>query len=215
MIAEILEYVGGFIVSTIHSLDYAGIILLMAVESACIPLPSEVIMPFSGYLVFLGTFSLTGVSLAGAVGCVLGSVVAYYVGMKGGRPLIERYGRYVFISGRDLERADRWFDRWGDATVFFARLPPVIRTFIAFPAGVSRMNMTRFVIYTFLGSLPWCFALAYAGFLLGKNWGALKGWFHNFDYAIGAGLLLGLIWSVVRHIRERDETGRGRDTTDG
>lgn len=202
MIAQIFEAIGGFIISIIESLDYTGIILLMAIESACIPLPSEIIMPFSGYLVSTGAFSLMGVSLAGAFGCVIGSLVAYYVGMNGGRPLIEEYGSYVLISRRDLERADRWFERWGDATVFFARLLPVIRTFIAFPAGVSGMNLTRFIAYTFLGSLPWCLALAYAGLLLGERWGTLRGWFHRFDYAIGGLILVAVVWYIWRHIRE-------------
>lgn len=202
MIAHVLEKVGGMIVSVIESLDYSGIVLLMAVESACIPLPSEIIMPFSGYLVSMGAFTLMGVSLAGSAGCVVGSIAAYYVGMKGGRPMVEAYGRYVLISRRDLERADRWFGRWGDATVFFARLLPVIRTFIAFPAGVARMNFLRFVIYTFLGSFPWCLGLAYAGYLLGANWGSLRGWFHRLDFVIAGCVLLGAIWYVWRHMRE-------------
>jgi len=205
MVAKIIEAVGGAIVSTIESLDYAGIVLLMSIESACIPLPSEIIMPFSGYLVFTGTFTLMGVTLAGAFGCVTGSIVAYYIGMKGGRPLIESYGPYVLISKKDLDMADRWFERWGDATVFFARLLPVIRTFIAFPAGVARMNFIRFLVYTFLGSLPWCLALAYAGYLLGENWGTLRVWFHRFDFIIGGCILLGAIWYVWRHLRKRRE----------
>ena len=207
MIAQVLESIGGFIISVIEALDYAGIVLLMAIESACIPLPSEVIMPFSGYLVSRGTFTLAGVSLAGAFGCVVGSLVAYYVGMSGGRPLIEKYGPYILISKRDLERADKWFERWGDATVFFARLLPVIRTFIAFPAGVTRMNLIRFIAYTFLGSLPWCLALAYAGLLLGDRWAVLRGWFHRFDYVIGGLLIIGIIWYIWRHIKESPLTG--------
>src|SRR5215468_8911535 len=149
MIARILEVLTAFIIATISTLGYGGIVLLMAIESACIPLPSEVIMPFSGYLVYLGRFSLWAVSLAGAVGCVVGSLVAYWLGMYGGRPLIERFGRYVLVSHRDLDLADRWFSRYGEAIVFASRLLPVVRTFIAFPAGIARMNLTRFVVYTF------------------------------------------------------------------
>src|SRR5882762_6725588 len=149
MIAKIIEVLSGFVVATIAALGYGGVVLLMAIESACIPLPSEIIMPFAGYLVYKGEMNLWLVGIAGAVGCVLGSLVAYAVGMYGGRPLIEKYGRYVLISSRDLDMADRWFGRYGEVIVFASRLLPVIRTFIAFPAGVARMNLTRFVIYTF------------------------------------------------------------------
>src|ERR1700675_3224663 len=152
MIARIIELLSVFIVATISRLGYAGIVLLMAIESACIPLPSEIIMPFSGYLVYTGRFNLWAVGVAGAFGCVLGSLVAYWVGMYGGRPLIEKYGKYVLISHHDLDLADRWFARFGEIIVFGSRLLPVIRTFIAFPAGVARMNLKRFIVYTFLGS---------------------------------------------------------------
>src|SRR5436189_1458530 len=170
MIARLLEILSGIIVAIISTLGYSGIVLLMAIESACIPLPSEIIMPFSGYLVSTGQMNLWLVALAGAVGCVLGSLVAYWVGMKGGRPLIEKYGRYVLISHHDLDLADRWFARFGEIIVFASRLLPAVRTFIAFPAGVARMNLKRFVIYTFAGSLPWCLGLAYVGQKLGEQW---------------------------------------------
>src|SRR5689334_22345976 len=154
MIAKIITILSGFIVATISTLGYAGVVLLMAVESACIPLPSEVIMPFSGYLVYTGRFNLWAVGVAGALGCVVGSWVAYFVGAYGGRRVIEKYGRYVLISRHDLDLADRWFASYGEVIVFASRLLPVVRTFIAFPAGVARMNLTRFTLYTFLGSLP-------------------------------------------------------------
>jgi len=137
----ILEYIATSIVAVISSTGYLGIVLLMAIESACIPLPSEIIMPFSGYLVFSGRFQLFWVGVAGALGCNLGSVVAYYVGSFGGRPLVEKYGRWLLVTHHDLELADRFFARYGDGAVFIARLLPVIRTFIAFPAGVARMNV--------------------------------------------------------------------------
>lgn len=203
MVARILEALASFIIAVISSMGLPGIVLLMGIESACIPLPSEVIMPFAGYLVFRGEHSLWGVALAGALGCVIGSVPAYYLGMYGGRPLIERYGRYILMSPRDLDLADRWFARHGEATVFFARLLPVVRTFIAFPAGVARMEMKRFLVYTFAGSLPWCLGLAYVGMELGERWPVLKGYFHKFDLVIGALLLAGLVWYVRRHVRNR------------
>jgi membrane protein DedA with SNARE-associated domain len=204
LIARIIEILSAFIVATISTLGYGGVALLMAIESACIPLPSEIIMPFSGYLVYKGQFNIWGVGVAGAVGCVVGSWVAYYVGLYGGRPFIEKYGRYVLMSRHDLDLADRWFARYGEAIVFASRLLPVVRTFIAFPAGVARMNLTRFTVYTFLGSLPWCLGLAYVGQLLGEQWDkseTLKTWFHRFDFLIGVILLLGAAWWVWRHIK--------------
>src|SRR6476660_44529 len=156
MIAKIITVLSTLIVATISKLGYSGIVMLMAIESACIPLPSEIIMPFSGYLVSRGELNLWLVGIAGAVGCVLGSMVAYWAGMYGGRPLIEKYGRYVLISHHDLDLADRWFARYGEAIVFTSRMLPAVRTFIAFPAGVARMNLPRFIVFTFAGSLPWC-----------------------------------------------------------
>jgi membrane protein DedA with SNARE-associated domain len=208
MIARIIEILSGFIVATISLMGYSGIVLLMAIESACIPLPSEIIMPFSGYLVSTGQMNLWGVAIAGAVGCVLGSMVAYWAGMYGGRPLIEKYGRYVLVSKHDLDIADRWFEKYGEAIVFTARLLPAIRTFIAFPAGVARMNIPRFIFYTFAGSLPWCLGLAYVGQKLGEQWNkdeTLRTWFHRFDFIIGiVGVLLAgwWIWRHVKHLRQ-------------
>src|SRR6266852_5022960 len=205
MIARLLEILSGIIVAIISTLGYSGIVLLMAIESACIPLPSEIIMPFSGYLVSTGQMNLWAVSVAGAVGCVIGSLVAYWIGMYGGRPLIEKYGRYLLVSGHDLDLADRWFANYGEAIVFGSRLLPVIRTFIAFPAGVAKMNMTRFVIYTFLGSLPWCLGLAYVGQKLGEEWDkndTLKSLFHLFDFVIGIIGVLMAVWWVWRHVKD-------------
>jgi len=204
LIARIIGILSGFIVAVISALGYSGIVLLMAIESACIPLPSEVIMPFSGYLVYTGRFNLWAVGVAGALGCVLGSLVAYWVGMHGGRRLIERYGRFILISTHDLDLADRWFARYGEIIVFASRLLPVVRTFIAFPAGVARMNLSRFILYTFAGSLPWCLGLAYIGQKLGEEWDkneTLKSWFHRFDFVIGIIGLLFAVWWVWRHIK--------------
>lgn len=209
MIAKIITILSGFIVATISKMGYMGIVLLMAIESACIPLPSEIIMPFSGYLVSRGEMNLWWVAVAGAVGCVLGSLVAYWVGMYGGRPFIEKYGRYILLSRHDLDIADRWFAKYGEVIVFVSRLLPAIRTFIAFPAGVARMNLTRFVIYTFAGSLPWCLGLAYAGQKLGEQWDkddTLKTWFHRFDFLIGIAGALFVAWWIWRHIKHSRPT---------
>jgi membrane protein DedA with SNARE-associated domain len=204
MVAKIIGILSSFIIATISTLGYSGIVLLMAIESACIPLPSEIIMPFSGYLVSRGEMNLWAVGVAGAFGCVVGSWVAYYAGMYGGRPFIEKYGRYILLSRHDLDLADRWFAKYGELIVFTARLLPAIRTFIAFPAGVARMNMTRFTIYTFAGSLPWCLGLAYIGQKLGEQWDkndTLKTWFHRFDFLIGIAGLIFVAWWIWRHIK--------------
>jgi membrane protein DedA with SNARE-associated domain len=205
MFEKILSILAGFVIATISSLGYGGIVLLMAIESACIPLPSEIIMPFSGYLVFKGEMTLWGIAVAGALGCVLGSLVAYYVGSYGGRPLIEKYGKYVLVSRRDLALADRWFERHGDVTIFIGRLLPVIRTFIAFPAGVARMNLWRFNLYTFAGSLIWCYGLGWVGMTLGEHWDTLGPYFHEFDAIIGVVLLIAVAWYVRRHLVHSNE----------
>jgi len=205
MIAHIIEIVGAWIVSVISAMGYPGVMFLMAIESACIPLPSEIIMPFSGYLVYTGRFSLAAVATWGAIGCNLGSIVAYEIGYFGGRPLVERYGRYIFLSHRELAIADRFFERRGSIAVLIARLLPVIRTFIALPAGIARMNRVKFHLYTFVGSWPWCFALAYIGMKLGKQWDTdprLKMWFHRLDALILLVILLGVgyfLWSHMSH----------------
>ncbi len=182
-------------------MGYGGVVLLMGIESANIPLPSEVIMPFSGYLVWAGRFSLSWVALAGALGCLWGSLLSYWIGMRGGRPLIERYGKYVLISHSDLDLADRWFGKWGEPTVFIGRLLPIIRTFISFPAGVARVNIWRFSLYTFIGSFVWSLFLAWVGKKLGENWEAIRLYFHDADKVIGVLIIAGIIWWIWRHVR--------------
>lgn len=196
---KILVLLSTFVIWIISTLGYGGIVLAMAIESACIPLPSEVIMPFSGYLVSRGRFSLWGVSLAGALGCTLGSAVAYAVGAYGGRPFILKYGRYVLITPHEVDRADRWFARYGMAATFISRLLPVIRTFISLPAGIARVPVGRFLFYAFLGSLPWSWALAYVGMLLGEHWDRVGGLLRSLDVVIVFGLVAGAAWFVWRH----------------
>src|SRR6516164_6235950 len=180
MTEKILTLAFVLIKSLIAKTGYGGVVVLMAIESACIPLPSELIMPFAGYLVFEGTMKLFWVATAGAIGCNLGSLVAYELGW-----------------------AEKFFARWGYLAVFFARLLPVIRTFIALPAGIARMPRGRFHIYTFLGSWPWCLGLAYLGMKLGQNWRELGKYFHKFDAVIGTVLVVGVIWFVWSHWHNR------------
>ena len=203
MTERILAVLFVFIKSTIAATGYSGIAILMAIESACIPLPSELIMPFAGYLVYEGSMSLFWVATAGAIGCNLGSLVAYEIGHYGGRPLVERYGRWILMGRRELDWADRFFARWGHAAVFIARLLPVVRTFIALPAGVARMPRGKFHTYTFLGSWPWCFVLAWAGMKLGENWRSLGKYFHQFDVVIGVLIVAAVGWFIWSHWRNR------------
>jgi membrane protein DedA with SNARE-associated domain len=206
MLDQLISWLAAWIVEIISAAGYVGVAILMAIESACIPLPSELIMPFAGYLVSIGKFSLVGAATAGALGCNIGSTVAYYVAASGGRAAFERWGKYVLISHADLERADRFFARYGSATVFFGRLLPVVRTFIAFPAGMARMPMLKFQIYTFIGSWPWCYALAYIGYLLGARWNSdptLRKLFHDFDAVIAVVILATIVWFVWSRWRER------------
>jgi len=204
MIDRLLSGLSALIIASISALGYGGIVLMMAIESACIPLPSEVIMPFSGSLVASGRFNLNLVAIAGAVGCLLGSYVAYFVGAYGGRRFLERYGRWVLIAPHELAAADRFFDCWGSPAVFLSRMLPVVRTFIAFPAGVARMRLMPFTVYTLAGSYIWCLALAYAGFKLGQHWKELGPYFHRFDTAIGLLLVIGaglLLYNRIKGMR--------------
>jgi membrane protein DedA with SNARE-associated domain len=203
MIEKILSVLFIFIKSVVASTGYGGIAILMAIESACIPLPSELIMPFAGYLVYAGTMKLLWVATAGAIGCNLGSLIAYEIGSYGGRPLVEKYGRWILMGRRELDWADRFFLRWGYLAVFIGRLLPVIRTFIALPAGIARMPRGRFHLYTFLGSWPWCLALAYFGMKMGENWRGIGKYFHQLDRLIIIVLLAGVIWFVWSHWQNR------------
>lgn len=200
MLDSIISVITSFIVNSISTLGYSGVALMMAIESACIPLPSEVIMPFAGFLVAQEKFSLLGVTLAGALGCLIGSLIAYFVGYWGGRVFIEKYGKYILISGHDLKTADNFFNKYGSGAIFFSRLLPVVRTFISLPAGIAKMNFYKFAVYTFLGSLPWCFILAYIGKKLGEHWDTLGTYFHKFDFLIIILIIAGIIWYIKRHI---------------
>jgi len=206
LLERLVADIAAFVVAAIASLGYAGIALLMAIESACIPLPSEIIMPFSGYLVSTGRFDLFLAATAGAVGCNIGSSVAYAIGSYGGRPLVERYGYWVLMGRRELAAVDWFFARFGGIAVFVGRLLPVIRTFIALPAGIARMSQVKFQLYTFLGSWPWCFGLAYIGERLGRRWNsdpALRAVLHRFDGVIIVALVIAGAWYVRGHWKNR------------
>lgn len=208
MSEKILALLVQLITFVIGTGGYAGIVVLMAINSSGIPLPSEVIMPFSGYLVYLGRFNLVLVVAAGVVGCNLGSALAYWIGAKGGRPLVERYGRWVLMSHRDLDRMTWFFGKYGSIAVLFARMMPLVQTFVSFPAGIAKMPRVRFHIYTSLGALVWYSCLAMAGRTLGEKWHTdprLYELFHRFHLAVEIALLAGGVWFVWTHIRHARE----------
>lgn len=202
-----IEHISGLLLQfstwAMSTMGYGGVMLLMAIESACIPFPSEIIMPLAGYLAYLGRFNLYIVATAGAIGCNLGSWLAYEVGHRGGRPLVEKYGRYVLLNAHDLEITDRLFHKYGEVTILVSRMLPVVRTFIALPAGIARMPRAKFHIYTFVGSWPWCFGLAYAGMKLAAHWDTLGKYFHKFDIVIAAVVVVFVTWFVWTHWKNR------------
>jgi membrane protein DedA with SNARE-associated domain len=198
------EWIEHFIVDVLGQYGYYAVFVLMVLESALIPIPSEVTMVFGGFLVSRGELSFFWVGMVGAVANVIGSWLAYWLGYVGGRPLIRRWGRYVFLREHELDRAHDWFERHGEVTVFVSRLLPVVRTFISLPAGVARMPFGKFTLYTFLGCLPWSFALAWAGVLLGDNWETFIRYGEPISIGIGV-VLVGLVgwWLIRRRARAR------------
>ena len=203
MIEALLNFLSGIVIAIISAGGYLGIVLAMTIESACIPLPSEVIMPFSGYLASTGAFTLLGITLAGAFGNVVGSVIAYYIGAYGGRPFIEKYGKYMLMREKDIEIADKWFQKYGQWVTFFSRMLPIIRTFISLPAGMARMPFVKFVILTFLGSVPWCLMLGYIGLKLGQHWHDIHNYFKHIDVVIAVLLLAGIIYFIWHHLPKK------------
>jgi membrane protein DedA with SNARE-associated domain len=185
---------------------YTVVFVLMALQSACIPIPSEIIMPLAGYKLAHGWGELIVLATVASIASNLGSIPAYWLGAAGGRPMVERYGRYILLSHRDLDLADRFFNRYGSITVLLGRMLPIVRTFIAFPAGIAKMNQLRFHIYTFIGSWPWCFVLAYIGMKLGAHWNTdprLKEFFHRFHLGVEVVLLVGALWFLWTHWKNR------------
>jgi membrane protein DedA with SNARE-associated domain len=203
------EKVITILVSLIASGGYLSVIVLMAIQSACIPIPSEVIMPLAGYALAHSQTQLILLATVASLASNLGSIPAYWVGARGGRPMVERYGSWLLLSRRDLDLVDRFFVRFGSIAVLAGRMLPIVRTFIAFPAGVAKMNQARFHIYTFLGSWPWCYVLAYIGMKLGASWNSdprFKAVFHRFHLGVEAVLLAGFIWFVISHWKNRIRT---------
>lgn len=208
------EKIVGLLVGLVASGGYAVVVLLMALQSACIPIPSEIIMPLAGVALVhtLGRttmqvqMQLVLLATVASLASNLGSIPAYWVGARGGRAMVERYGRWVLLGRRDLDRVDHYFARYGSITVLVGRMLPIVRTFIAFPAGVAKMNQVKFHIYTFVGSWPWCYVLAYIGMRLGASWNSdprFKEIFYRFHLGVEAVLLVGFVWFVVSHWKNR------------
>lgn len=201
MIFSILSAISVFVIQLIENAGYLGITVLMALESADIPIPSEIIMPFSGFIVFTGRLSFWPVVFCGAFGNLLGSLLGYAIGYFGGRPFIEKYGKYFLLSTHETEKAEHWFAKYGTATVFFSRMLPIVRTFISTPAGIAKMNLKKFCLFTFLGAIPWSIFLTFIGLKMGQNWQVLETYFRKFDVIIGVAIAFLIIWWVIKRIK--------------
>ena len=203
----LLSSLTNFVIHIISAWGYSGVAFLMAIESAAIPLPSEVIAPFAGFLVAQGRFNLFWVAIAGGVGSAVGSAITYWIGFYFGRPLIEKYGKYVLISPHDLNMADKFFAKYGQLSTFIGRLLPVVRTFISIPAGIERVPFWKFLFYSFVGSVIWTYALAFIGLKLGKNWESIHSSFRGLDIIIIVIILIAVAWWVYRHIKHVRNVG--------
>ncbi len=201
VLASLTDPIVQFATNVVADLGLPGVFVLMLLESACIPIPSEATMLFAGFNVSEGQYSLVAVTLVGSIANLVGSWVAYGVGYFGRVDIIEKHGHKVLIKQHHLDVADRWFERHGDATVFFTRMLPIVRTFISLPAGVARMPFVRFSVLTFLGCLPWVFMLTFIGLQVGENWTQWKDSLHYFDYAVAALIVVGIVYLVVRRRR--------------
>jgi membrane protein DedA with SNARE-associated domain len=197
----IFASISNWIIHIISALGLTGVAFLMAIESAAIPLPSEIIMPFSGFLVAAGRFSLLGISIAGAIGSVIGSLVLYYIGYFGGRPFIEKYGKYFLFHHDDLAKADRFFQKHGVFSNCIARILPVLRTYISLPAGIFKAEIKKFVLYSFIGSFIWSAFLGFIGIKLGQHWDSLRPYFHEVDLLLTILILAGIAWFVYKHLK--------------
>lgn len=201
---DFLEPFFEYIIRIVSGWGYWGVGIGMMLESACIPIPSEIVLPLGGYMAYIGRISFWGAVATGVIGGLSGSIIAYIVGYYGGRPFIIKYGKYFFINKNDFEKADRWFNKHGEVTVFTSRLLPVIRTFISLPAGIARIDFKKFVVYTILGSVPWTIALTYAGLILGQNWRSVKTTLKGLDDFIIIAIVLLVIIYITKHIKTKN-----------
>jgi membrane protein DedA with SNARE-associated domain len=211
---HIIDPIVTFCTNLIGNWGLPAVFVLMLLESACIPIPSEAIMPFAGFAVSQGHMSLFGIVVAGVAGNLCGSWISYAVGFYGGKPFVEHYGRYVLLRPHHLALAERWFARYGPLTVFFGRMIPIVRTFISLPAGFGRMPFWKFTLYTVLGCVPWVLMLGYLGERLGANWEKIRPLLHYLDYAVVAGIVVLVVWVIMRR-RRGPRQGAADDTAGG
>lgn len=208
---DALAWVSTFATATISALGYPGIVFLMALESMIVPLPSELVMPFAGYLVATGRFSFWLVVLASVIGSIIGSLLSYYLGAYGGEPLLKRYGKYALLDEEDLERTQAWFARRGEATIFIGRFIPVVRHLISIPAGVGKMDLKKFCAYTIAGATLWNGFLAWLGYLLGKNWESVRQHTEIVSIIVAVLLVIGAVWFIAHHIRRKTRKNAPRN----
>ena len=201
-----VENIVNMVIFVMDKVGYWGVFIFMALESACIPIPSEAILPFGGYLSYTGRLSIIPTILIGTLGGTFGSIIAYYLGKKGGRPLVEKYASTLYLSKSSLEKSDDYFSKYGEKIVFYSRLLPIVRTFISLPAGISNMNFKKFTLYTFFGSLIWSILLGYTGYYMGQNWVIIRSWFHYADIAMVV-VIVGIIGykiMTIKKIRDKE-----------
>jgi len=203
MVEAILQPLVQWVTGTIGVYGLLAVFLLMILESTGIPIPSEAISPFAGYLVFAGKMSFFWAVTAGVAGNMVGSWIAYAIGATGGRGLWLRYGRFVGVRAHHLATAEKWFEHYGEIVVFVGRILPVVRTFISFPAGAAKMNLFRFSAYTLLGCIPWVTALTYFGYFLGRNWERVGSYLHYLDYLVVLGVVLAVAYLLWRRFSAR------------
>ncbi len=206
MLGQLISSVTNIIISIISSTGYLGVFGLMTAESALIPIPSEVTMPFAGYLASIGRFNIFFVIIVGASANLFGSILAYWLGFWGGeavvRKLIKDYGKYLLMSESEYDKSELWFRKYGQRITFFSRVLPIVRTFISLPAGVSRMNFWKFAFFTFFGSLIWSGLLAYVGFILGKNWNAIHGYYQKFEFVIIGAIIIAVVYYILHKLQK-------------
>ncbi|WP_446898261.1 DedA family protein [Clostridium sp. LBM24168] len=196
-----VETLIGLVIVALDKTGYIGIFIAMALESACIPIPSEAILPFGGYLSFSGRLNLCAVIVFGTLGGTFGSCIAYYIGKVGGRPLVEKYADKLRLSKAHIEKSDYYFNKYGESIVFFSRLLPIIRTFISLPAGISKMNFKKFTVYTLIGSSIWSVILSFAGYKMGESWTLIRQWFHFADIVLVIIVILLIVYKLLVRFR--------------
>jgi membrane protein DedA with SNARE-associated domain len=201
----LLQQLSRIILNLISFSGYPGVFLLMVAESMVLPVPSEIVMPFAGYLAYVGTFNIWIVTLVGTLANLVGSWIAYFIGLKVGRAGILKYGRYVLLRESHLEQAEGWFEKYGDKAIFLSRLTPVLRTVISLPAGIGKMDLKKFTLYTFVGSIPWNFALTYLGYSLGQNWSVIESYFKYIDILIIVGAIAIIAYYPIRRRRKKSK----------